>query len=364
MENELIEHDIPNLTYSNLPEYKALANDINSLDFEIKSLTNNFINIGFYLNKIKENSLFLSLGFKDIYDFSESKYKLSKTTTKNFIAIYNRFCDKNSKCLQRKFDNFSFSQLVELVSVDDNELVHYSPMQTVKEMRISKLNNTIDSDNKKIKDWFCIDLYNHLKKEYVFSSFKLKEDFKPYKIEMKYNKYILNISLFADEYIDLYCFDFHSSYYVKQIFSIKLIVKSINEFIKKVNEEKNLHSDFVEEQDKGKESSPMSDQEKSNCENEKCSLVVINQKLKNSEERKKFILDKSNYGLVYDLSNVRARIYQLKDIPSVYEVRCLDVNSNEWIHSEYHLVDNDSALFRNSLISLTGLIQHLTNIKF
>lgn len=364
MKNELIEHNKPNLTYSNLPEYKALANDINSLDFAIRSLTSNFISIGFYLNKIKENSLFLSLGFKDIYDFSESKYKLSKTTTKNFIAIYNRFCDKNSNCLQSKFENFSFSQLVELVSVDDNELVYYSPMQTVKEMRISKLNNTIDSDNKKLKDWFCIDLLNYLKKEYVFSSFKLSEGYKSFVIEMKYNNYSLFITLTDEDFIHLNCYSLHPIFSFKQIFSIKLIKLSINLFIKKVNEEKNLHSDFVDEKDKDKECSPTSDQEKSNCENEKCSLVVINQKLKNSEERKKFILDKSNYGLVYDLSNVRARIYQLKDIPSIYEVRCLDVNSNEWIHSEYHLVDNDSALFRNSLISLTGLIQHLTNIKF
>ena len=146
----------------NLAEYNNLNVSIQNLDRSVLKLAENFVSIGFYLLKIKEDKHFSELGFTDIYEFAKEKYGFGKTSCKNFISVFKKFgVGESYPSLNSKYAGYNFSQLVELVPEKDN-IDEYSPSQTVKEIRIQKFQKKLEGDYKKIKSWFENTLFTYL----------------------------------------------------------------------------------------------------------------------------------------------------------------------------------------------------------
>lgn len=421
-------NNTPDLIYgSYLTEYVSLKDTIDELNKSIKSLSDSFIEIGYYLKKIKDHSKFKELGYESIYEFAEKNYNFSKTTTKNFISVYERFGEINdfaNPVIDEKYSDYNFSQLVELVSVKD-DLNNFSPSQTVKEIRISKLSNNVDSDKNKAKEWFKNDLLSALKVKYKKCSFKFSDSYY-YCIYLKYKKITLDISLVSD-HIEIICYDWYSYESSECTFSFKQISKKVDEFIKFIDEKtsETKTTTTVTTKVETTSSSPISDQieelddyyeeeleEDHNAEDEEYEeVVVINQddeydededfevvksgptsdhltkeevvvevvdkhiqKLKNNTMREEFIRNSDNYNLLYDLKEVNVRIFQHKEIPYIYEIKYFgkfySYDKEDWIHAEYHLLDPNStktfgyAMFHNTAQSLSIIVNHLKEIKY
>ena len=376
----------PETIYGNkIMAMTELNDNLEFLDKKINDLVNNFISIGWYLNKIKENKAFESLGFEDIYDFTYTKYKMSKTTTKNFIAVANKFAAKDLTypCIESKYSDYSFSQLVELVPEDEDNLNNYSPEQSVKEMRLTKLTNNINSDVTKIIEWFRKDFLNFLKMN--FKNCKIKSRFDKYQnnIDLDYKKRTLYISLDPRKHIDFYCYNLPKRFGEQTIFSIKLSTMIINRFIKAVDEEEALN--YEDEEEKAflevdetileaeiVDSSPISDQEEPI--NEEIKEEEHKQILKNNKQREEYIRNIDNYNLLYDLKEVNARIYQMKELPYIFEIQYFGkYYANEeasWKHAEYHFINPDHVnefgycLFKHTSQSISVLVDYLKIIKF
>lgn len=335
-----LENNQPKLTYGLLlSEYKDLKGDMDLLDKSIKNLANNFISIGFYLNKIKENKFFSELGFKDIYEFAEVKYKFSKTSTKNFIAVANKFGAKDYSypSLQGKYKEYNFSQLVELLPEDESNMDKFSPEQTIKEMRITKFYKNIENDENKIYSWLKKDLIEFLEKEFPECKLKYKdiEIFYTF-LEISYKKYYLNFSFSKYDFLlNIFSNDLNKSFDKKQILSLKLIKQTVNQFIKKVDkeiteEEKNKATVITKETVITTEviNGPMSDQdidEYNPEEDEDINKEVVEpevidvhvQHLKNNDQRWDYIRNKDSYELIEQMSNDYIRVSKLKDTPYV-----------------------------------------------
>ncbi len=139
-------------------DYLALKteyDDINCIVNNVRSLLNetvkNYLKIGYLLTCLDENSL-KKMGYESIYDFSKANFELGVTSTKNFINVYKRFAITNNDeenvesaryryCyikLKEEFEDYSMSQLVELLPVSDSELENYNPEMTTKEIRMQK----------------------------------------------------------------------------------------------------------------------------------------------------------------------------------------------------------------------------------
>ena len=376
----------PETIYGNkIMAMTELNDNLEFLDKKINDLVNNFISIGWYLNKIKENKAFESLGFEDIYDFTYTKYKMSKTTTKNFIAVANKFAAKDLTypCIESKYSDYSFSQLVELVPEDEDNLNNYSPEQSVKEMRLTKLTNNINSDVTKIIEWFRKDFLNFLKMN--FKNCKIKSRFDKYQnnIDLDYKKRTLYISLDPRKHIDFYCYNLPKRFGEQTIFSIKLSTMIINRFIKAVDEEEALN--YEDEEEKAflevdetileaeiVDSSPISDQEEPI--NEEIKEEEHKQILKNDKQREEYIRNIDNYNLLYDLKEVNARIYQMKEHPYIFEIQYFGKyyvdEEASWKHAEYHFINPDHVnefgycLFKHTSQSISVLVDYLKIIKF
>ena len=65
------------------------TNDVdNELREKLDDVAESFVEIGGLLSIIKDEKLYESYEYKDIYEYAEDRYSLSKTTVKNFIAIF------------------------------------------------------------------------------------------------------------------------------------------------------------------------------------------------------------------------------------------------------------------------------------
>lgn len=389
-----------------------LNHDIRNLDYKVNNLINDFISIGFYLDKIKENKLFNNLGYSDIYDFAYSKYKMSKTSCKNFIAVSNKFRNKSLSYpqLDNKFSDYNFSQLVELVPEDENNLDNFSPEQSVKEIRLTKFSKNLESDHSKLVDWFFKDLYSYLEKEFKNCKFKkYKTNYSCY-FTIIYKNKELTISVDStSKLIELYCYSLKKSFHKETIYSIKLIHNYLCSFISQVDKE-------LEEQEKKTvetvetitkkiteviSSSPISDQteddtsciyendeedlvEELSVENEdfgptsgqeiEVEVVEHVQKLKNNDQRIEYIRNPDNYNVLYELKEVNARILQMKEIPYIYEIQYFGkfyyTDEPTWKHAEYHFLDPHATkdfgycMFKHTSQSLNVIVEHLKSIKF
>ncbi len=119
---------------------------------DIESIFDNYLSIGQQLNEIKSRKLYLVNDYKTVYEYSTKEFELSSTTTKNIIAISNRFCDEHGSILE-EYEGFTFSNLVELLSVKESDVKSFVPGMTVKAVRSKKLELDV---NKKIDELFSL----------------------------------------------------------------------------------------------------------------------------------------------------------------------------------------------------------------
>lgn len=139
-------------------DYLALKTEysqVNSIIDNIKGLLGdtiqNYLKIGYLLSCVDDN-LLKKMGYENIYDFSKENFDLGVTSTKNFINVYKRFAiidsdEENVDCatfyvhriaLKEEYNDYSLSQLVELLPVADSDLDKYNPDMTTKEIRLIK----------------------------------------------------------------------------------------------------------------------------------------------------------------------------------------------------------------------------------
>ena len=98
------------------------------------------------------------------------------------------------------------------------------------------------------------------------------------------------------------------------------------------------------------------------------------QTLKNEKQRLDYIRNIENYNLFYDFKEVNARIYQMKEIPCIYEIQFFGKfyykDEPSWKHAEYHFLNPKSTkefgycMFKSTSCSISVLVDYLKIIKF
>lgn len=122
-------------------------------DYRIKekmqSIITNYADIGYMLHEINSKKLYELNDNKSIYEYAKERYDLAPTTVKNAIAVSQRFFVKENQyqsiTIKKEAEGFGFSQLVELLTVEDEKLKDYLPSMPVKKIR--ELKALINSDD-------------------------------------------------------------------------------------------------------------------------------------------------------------------------------------------------------------------------
>lgn len=105
-----------------------------------------FVYIGFLLKEVRDYSYYEEGGYENVYEYAEFELGFKKSSTKNFIAIAETFGiqkwdyqgirrETQTMSLQPAYENFNYSQLVELLAMSDAQRKQAKQYMTVKQLR-------------------------------------------------------------------------------------------------------------------------------------------------------------------------------------------------------------------------------------
>jgi len=159
-----------------LEAVKKLKLSTDSIRYSISDVADSFVSIGDELAKLRDDKGVLeACGYSDVYDYSWKVFGFKRTSTKNFIAVAEKFA-KNGSLLQ-KYDGYNFTQLVELLPVSE-DIASYKPEMTVAEIRDKKVLDAVKSDEEKLRSWVECSLNKSLSSFYqgaIVSALKSEE---------------------------------------------------------------------------------------------------------------------------------------------------------------------------------------------
>lgn len=105
----------------------------------VTAMAREYIGIGFFLRKVRDNEMYLEDGYKDIHDFAMNEFGMSKSTVNHCIRINEQFSiDGNSPGIDKRYKDFSKSQLQEMLYIPVDKREDVTPDMTVKEIRSMK----------------------------------------------------------------------------------------------------------------------------------------------------------------------------------------------------------------------------------
>ena len=106
------------------------------IDIELRESCCSFNRIGFYLKKIRDEKLYIEAGHKDIWEYAQDQFGISRSSASRFMSINDRFSvGGNSDTLINDYTDYSASKLSEMLTLSDDQLVLVTPSSTVKEIR-------------------------------------------------------------------------------------------------------------------------------------------------------------------------------------------------------------------------------------
>lgn len=108
-----------------------------------------FVYIGFLLKEVRDHKYYEEGGYESVYAYAEFELGFKRSSTKNFIAIAETFGvqkyyyqgirkESQTMSLQPAYENFNYSQLVELLAMSDTQRKQAKPDMTVKQLRSLK----------------------------------------------------------------------------------------------------------------------------------------------------------------------------------------------------------------------------------
>ena len=135
-----------------MDEYIQSKNDIkNNLGGIVKS----FVRIGWQLTRIDRSGAYKNDGYSSIAEFAAAEYGMNRTGVSRFMNVYETYsADGDTPELKEQYREFKFSQLTELLQVQETDRQMFTP--EVKREDISefqRFEKENESDPARLLDW-------------------------------------------------------------------------------------------------------------------------------------------------------------------------------------------------------------------
>ena len=105
-----------------------------------------FMYIGMLLLEIDAYGYYAEAGFSDVYEYAEVTFSFKRSSTNNFMRVYRKFGEAMG--IQDRFKNFSYSQLVEMCSMSDQQISSCSPEMSVLRLREVKKGSSVQTSGR------------------------------------------------------------------------------------------------------------------------------------------------------------------------------------------------------------------------
>lgn len=107
-----------------------------------------FVYIGFLLAECDYYETYKEWGYSSIHEYASDQLGFKKSSTYNFINVCKVFCNPTealpfSYFMKDPYSNFNYSQLVEMLSMNDKQRSQVTPDMSVKQIReVKKLDDS------------------------------------------------------------------------------------------------------------------------------------------------------------------------------------------------------------------------------
>lgn len=123
----------------------AAVSSFKYLLMDCGDLKKKYMALGFHLDEFVINQYYRDFGFDNIYDFAMENLGLDRSAVSRCISVWQTFADRNKSGMptmfvDSNFADYSYSQLVEMLSIPEEERKKISPNLTIKQIREFKKN--------------------------------------------------------------------------------------------------------------------------------------------------------------------------------------------------------------------------------
>lgn len=111
---------------------------------DISDIKNRYISLGFHLHEALAMKYYQDFGYADFYEFCEKNFQMDKSAVSRSINLWKEFADYDERARSRKifidekYRKYSYSQLCEMLSLDEKKCKSITPDMTVKQIREKK----------------------------------------------------------------------------------------------------------------------------------------------------------------------------------------------------------------------------------
>lgn len=117
-------------------DHMTYADAKNFIRDNIRCMARDYIAIGFYLRKVRDEKLFLDGGYASVHEFAYEEFGMRKSTVNHCIRINAKFSEGgNSPTIDARYKEFGRAQLQELLYVPEERRDEVTPDMTVAEIR-------------------------------------------------------------------------------------------------------------------------------------------------------------------------------------------------------------------------------------
>lgn len=107
---------------------------------DMVNIRENYIRLGFHLNEFQKNSYYKDFGYRTMYDFCSANLGLDKSAVSRCISVWAEFASVDASHSRKmwiddRYKDYSYSQLCEMVSMDEEERKQVKSDMTIKQIR-------------------------------------------------------------------------------------------------------------------------------------------------------------------------------------------------------------------------------------
>ena len=107
---------------------------------DMNDIRTKYIRFGFHLSEFVRCEYYKDFGYLTMEEFSSRNLGMDKSAVSRCINVFRAFCARNNNGsltmeLDKKYTDFSYSQLCEMVSLKEEERIMITPDMTIKKIR-------------------------------------------------------------------------------------------------------------------------------------------------------------------------------------------------------------------------------------
>lgn len=111
---------------------------------DVADLKSRYIALGFHLDEFERNKYYQEFGYENLNDFCLDNLDLDKTAVSRVLGVWSRFAKMNGTVrtmfIEENYQEYSYTQLTEMLPIPDAELKKITPCMTCKQIREFKKN--------------------------------------------------------------------------------------------------------------------------------------------------------------------------------------------------------------------------------